>query len=194
MCRFDAYAPVSYDRFRRARAEITTAEAAIAGGDVGAAGRALVAAASHVREMNLAGFIGASLAADAVGAVLDVLAAHPTIDARGVVAQLAVPDADRPLEAWRTHRMWGTARYRQERLLAAPKLDDGEIATAIEEEDATFRAMERAVVAGDVAECERRARGFATPTEDAKFNVALCGQAAKIIRADARLRAVRAKL
>lgn len=196
VCRYDDFGPSTISLSRAADASVSRARASLAAGDPRAAERALLAASAKVRELDRHGGFGALHAAHVVTGILSLVDAHPAdLDPQALVTILDVElrAATHPFETWRVHKLWSMSTYLQYRLGDAPDLSAGDLASAMETDDAAYLAMDRATTDGDTARCKQAARTTSVISYGHAFNEGLCPKMAEVVATGKRLATARAR-
>jgi hypothetical protein len=191
VCRDDPYAPKLMPLYHQARGHLADARVRLDAGDSEPADADLRHAFDVATKIDANGtFLASVMAASIVNEGLDLLARTPLAPgARKETASHArLRSAAHPYEGERLTHLWLLSR---DGLLYRGPIGEALLADTMLEEDAVLAEMDRAVVVGDVARCERAALGRRGPL--ATQGITLCPKAAEVARTGKRLQSPRGR-
>ncbi|MBX3231527.1 MAG: hypothetical protein KIT84_24135 [Labilithrix sp.] len=183
----DAYEPKAIPLRKSAVAALDGARVLLARADTRGAEAAVRRALDVLGELDQLGtFIAQIVANSVVRDTLDLLAAHPALDARALLRDVRL-DVHKPFEAERLQREWTLVHW-NDMPGEQGRRSDGDLADEIAANEAQFDAMHEAVVRRrDVAACEAAAQKDLTVAVPS----VLCVKVHEVVRTAARLDAAR---
>ena len=190
-CRpYDEFGPRAFEIFRRAEKDLERARADAARGDTRAADADLARALTAAHELDRLGLaVGTLMSAKTVDRVLDLADEHPELYQSALTRGEPFEWESRPLEGERLHHGWTLAHWREDP--RAPVRSEASLASSMELDEADYRAMERAVLAGDKAACARSAREISNRGSRSNLPLVLCEKLADVGPVNRRLERAR---